>query len=228
ILRELPCHFPSSPTPLELFLRAWLSTGLNRELRHSCKYAKVGPIAQVFIQRKTSNPLELPRNQNLYPAFNSHRYTVVFSLSLSVRAEQVAQLRYRFGPSGNTIAAPSTSASRLTPSAVGGSVKFNACPKITGYDSRTFDVIASWYTSASSRNVAVSDHASADTLIFRPPCANPLESIRVNGHGPAMHEARTFSNVLSTPASSDADPVDAFHFLSGEHSIFFSHGTFPL
>src|ERR1700727_2810794 len=56
---------------------------------------------------------------------------------------------------------------------------------------------------------------------------NPLESMRVNGQGPAMQEAVIFSNVLSAPASSDTVWEVAFHFPSGEHGERWSQDTFP-
>src|SRR5450432_3259676 len=113
--------------------------------------------------------------------------------------------------------APSTSASRLTPSWVGGRVKLSVWPKITGYSSRTSELMAVWYTSASIRKVAVSDQLRAVTLMLRPPRMNPLESMRVNGQGPAMQEAVILLNVLSAPASSETVATVAFHFPSGEH-----------
>src|ERR1700735_3039380 len=87
--------------------------------------------------------------------------------------------------------------------------------------------MAVWYTSASIRKGAVSDQFSAVTLILRPPWINPLESIRVNGHGPAMQEAVIFSNKLSAPASSDSVAEVAFHLPSGEQGDLWSQGTFP-
>src|SRR5215472_8287821 len=59
---------------------------------------------------------------NLYPGFSSQRYTVECSPSRLVRELQEAQLRNKSGPSGKTIEVPSTSASMLTPSSVGGKV----------------------------------------------------------------------------------------------------------
>src|SRR6266702_5014440 len=104
----------------------------------------------------------------------------------------------------------------LTPSAVGGKVKFKVFPKITGYDSRTLELIEVRKTSACKRKVAVSDQSRALTVIFRPPCSKPLASSRVNGHGPAMQDARTSRNSLSGPASRVRDPVAAFQFPSCE------------
>ena len=56
----------------------------------------------------------------------------------------VAQLKEGLGPRGKTICAPSISASRLTPSWVGGKVKLSVWPKITGYSSRTSELMAVW------------------------------------------------------------------------------------
>src|ERR1035437_98171 len=64
--------------------------------------------------------------------------------------------------------------------------------------------------------------------MLRPPFAKPLESIRVKGHGPAMHDALTSLNSFPTPASRVAEPVEAFQFPSGEQSGWRTQGTFPL
>src|SRR5580704_12508990 len=85
-----------------------------------------------------------------------------------------------------------------------------------------------WTTSASSRNVAVSDQSRAETMIVRPPCEKWSESILVNGHGPAMQEARAFRNSLPVPASSVAEPTAARHLPSGEHGRCPLQGTLPL
>src|ERR1700757_762876 len=50
----------------------------------------------------------------------------------------------------------------------------------------------------------------------------------VNGHGPAMQEARAERNWLPTPASIVAFPTAAFHLPSGEHGVCFLQGTLPL
>ena len=68
----------------------------------------------------------------------------------------------------------------------------------------------------------------AEMLIMRPPFTKPLESIRVKGHGPAMHEARTFLNSLPAPASSDSVVAEAFQLPSGEQDEPRIQGTFPL
>src|SRR5579864_4625811 len=85
-----------------------------------------------------------------------------------------------------------------------------------------------WTTSASTRNVAVSDHVIAETWTIRAGCSSSEVSILVNGHGPAMHEARALRNSLPAPASREMVPTAAFHFLSGEHSDAPLQGTFPL
>ncbi len=131
------------------------------------------------------------------------------------------------GPRGNTIGVPSISASMLTPSCGGGRTKLSVRPKVTGYDSRTLELIALRNTSASSRKVAVSDQSSALAVIVRPPRSKPLESILVNGHGPAMQDARALRNSLPVPASSVMEPSDAFHRPSGEQGACRLHGTLP-
>src|SRR5882724_10434240 len=123
---------------------------------------------------------------------------------------------------------PLISARMLTPSAEPGTVKFSAWPKITGWDVRTMSLTMGRNTSASSRNVAVSDQFRADTFTSRPPCKKSSSSILVNGHGPAMHEVRALRNSLPSPASSFAEPIEAFHLPSGEHGGCFRHGTFPV
>ena len=89
-------------------------------------------------------------------------------------------------------------------------MKLNPGPKNTGYDSRTFEVIAVWNTSAWSRNVAVSDQSTAEAVMVRPPFTNPLGSICVKGQGPAMQEALASRNSLPAPASISIDPEAAF------------------
>ena len=59
----------------------------------------------------------------------------------------------------------------------------------------------------------------AEATIVRPPLAKPLESIRVNGHGPAMHEALASRNSFPAPASNSTDPVAAFQYPSGEQGF---------
>src|ERR1700687_90598 len=123
---------------------------------------------------------------------------------------------------------PLISARMLTPSADPGTVKFRAWPKITGCDFRTMSLTMGRNTSASSRNVAVSDQFLADTFTSRPPCRKSSSSTLVNGHGPAMHEVRALRNSFPSPASSDAEPIVAFHFPSGEQGGCFRQGTFPV
>src|SRR6266542_2497253 len=83
-------------------------------------------------------------------------------------------------------------------------------------------------TSASTRNVAVSDQATAETETVRPGWVSPSVSILVNGQGPAMQEARALRNSFPAPASSETVPVAAFHFPSGEHGGVPLHGTLPV
>src|SRR5580700_6643263 len=84
-----------------------------------------------------------------------------------------------------------------------------------------------WKTSASSRKVAVSDQSRAETMMVWPPWENLSVSILVKGQGPAMQETRASRNSLPAPASSDAEPMAAFHLPSGEHGRCFLQGTFP-
>src|SRR6266496_5283335 len=115
----------------------------------------------------------------------------------------------------------------LTPSAEGGRVKLSASPKIAGYEFRTTSVVIGWKTSASTRKVAVSDHVVPETETVRPSCSSPEGSMRVNGQGPAMQEARALRNSLPSPASSDVDAVAARHLPSGEHCKWAAQGTLP-
>ena len=73
----------------------------------------------------------------------------------------------------------------------------------------------------------MSDQLRADTLSMRPPCDTSSSSILVNGQGPAIQEVLAFRNSLPSPASSDSEPIEAFHFPSGEHGGCFLQGTFP-
>src|SRR5580698_9779398 len=84
-----------------------------------------------------------------------------------------------------------------------------------------------WVTSASNRKVAVSDQSRAETLIVCPPWEKS-ESILVNGHGPAIHDARGFRNSFPVPASRVAEPCAARHLPSGEHGRCPLHGTLPV
>src|SRR6516162_11584020 len=109
------------------------------------------------------------------------------------------------------------SASKQIPSAEEGKVKFSDGPKITGKDSCTISLTMGWKTSASSKNVVVSDQLRADTEIAWPPCEKSSFSILVKGQGPAMQETRALRNSLPSPASRVVDPIDALHRPSGEH-----------
>src|SRR5690242_10658982 len=163
---------------------------------------------------------------NWYSGFSSQRYTLVWSRPTV--ASQFAQLRKRAGPSGKMMVSLATSAWMHTPSAVAGSVKLSARPKITGWDSCTMSVTMGWNTSASNKNVAVSDQTRTDALIFCPPIENPSFSIFVNGQGPAMHDTLAFRNSFPAPASKDMEPMAAFQRPSGEHGSCRLHGTFPV
>src|SRR6185437_2415082 len=64
--------------------------------------------------------------------------------------------------------------------------------------------------------------------MIRPSCSIFGASMRVNGHGPAMHDARMLRNWLPTPASRVAAPIAAFHFPSGEQGGRSLHNMLPL
>src|SRR5579871_5599813 len=113
-------------------------------------------------------------------------------------------------------------------SAAEGRVNERLSPKITGYVQCSMWLIMGRKTSASKRNVAVSDQSSADTLIIWPPCDKRSPSILVKGQGPAIHEARASRNTFPEPASSKAAPGRAFHLPSGEQGRCPLHGTLPL
>src|SRR5260370_23145186 len=68
----------------------------------------------------------------------------------------------------------------------------------------------------------------AETLMVAPSCSSPEVSILVNGHGPAMQEARALRNSLPAPASSEAVATAAFHFPSGEQGGWLAQGTLPV
>ena len=59
-----------------------------------------------------------------------------------------------------------------------------------------------------------------------PPGEKP--SILVNGHGPAMHDARVSRKIFPEPASSVAEPALAFHLPFGEQGGLLLQGTLPL
>src|SRR5215472_6397519 len=122
----------------------------------------------------------------------------------------------------------SSSASRLGPSADAGKLKLNVLPKITGYDSRTILLTCCRNTSASNRKVVVSDQLRTEADMYWPPRENSSDSILVNGHGPAMQNKRALRNTLPCPASSESEPMAAFHLPSGEHRPFLSQRTAPL
>src|ERR1700687_3435689 len=82
-------------------------------------------------------------------------------------------------------------------------------------------------TSASSKNVVVSDQSMTETLKRRPSCADCSSSIFVNAHGPAMHEILALRNSFPSPASRDVEAFAALHLPSGEHGGRRTQGTFP-
>src|ERR1035441_1451016 len=84
-----------------------------------------------------------------------------------------------------------------------------------------------WTTSASTRNVAVSDQLSAEMRRVRLSSERVLGSILVNGQGPAMQETRTSRNWADSGASSDKDATAARQRRSGEHGDLPLQGTFP-
>src|SRR5438270_9570272 len=76
--------------------------------------------------------------------------------------------------------------------------------------------------------VAVSDQFSTEIYTERPLLEKSLEIVRVNGHGPAMQETLGLRNWLPSPASSESDPMAAFHFPSGEQGSCPWQGTLPV
>src|SRR5580692_8388121 len=106
---------------------------------------------------------------------------------------------------GNTICAPSTSASMHVPSAEEGSEKFIVRSKITGYDLRVASVRMCRTASACNKNVVVSDQFRTVTPITRPPREKLSREILVKGHGPAMQDTRPPRNSFSGPASREAE-----------------------
>src|SRR5271157_4178775 len=83
-------------------------------------------------------------------------------------------------------------------------------------------------TSASTRNVTVSDQSVTLTVIVRPGAGTAPVSILVNGQGPAMQETRAFLNCCPSPASIVTPPTAAFHLPSGEHGGCPVQGTLPV
>src|SRR5579872_46737 len=82
-------------------------------------------------------------------------------------------------------------------------------------------------TSASTRNVVVSDQPMTATLKCRWSAEKVSCSILVNGHGPAMQETRALWNTFPSPASSESDPRPAFHLLPAPQRGPLLHGVFP-
>ena len=64
--------------------------------------------------------------------------------------------------------------------------------------------------------------------MLRPPREKRSDSILVKGHGPAIQETLAFRNSFPSPASSDAEPIAAFHLPSGEHGGRPLQGTLPV
>jgi hypothetical protein len=73
-----------------------------------------------------------------------------------------------------------------------------------------------WTTCASTKKVAIADQFRAETLAMRPNSGEVLGSILVNGQGPAIQETRTSLNSYPAPASTEKEPILAFHYPSGE------------
>src|SRR5580704_8089383 len=82
-------------------------------------------------------------------------------------------------------------------------------------------------TSASTRNVAVSDQFRTFTVMLGPGGGSAPLSILVNAQGPAIQETRAFWNCCPWPASIFTPPMDAFHFPSGEQGGRFAQATSP-
>src|ERR1700730_429706 len=141
---------------------------------------------------------------------------------------QSAQLKTAAGPKANTMRDWFISAMMLGPSALGGKVKFMVRPKMTAEECRTVSPTCERNTSPWSKKVVVSDQPSTDALIVRPPREKPSESIRVKGHGPAMHVNRALRNTLPSPASKDTEPTCARQRPSGEHGSCLLHGMLPV
>src|ERR1700733_397769 len=83
-------------------------------------------------------------------------------------------------------------------------------------------------TSASTRNVTVSDQFLTMTVIVRPGRGIAPVSILVKAQGPAMQETRAFWNCCPSPASMVTPPTVAFHLPSGEHCALPAQGTLPV
>src|ERR1700722_1825809 len=82
-------------------------------------------------------------------------------------------------------------------------------------------------TSASTRNVAVSDQFRTFTVMLGPGGGAAPLSILVNAQGPATQETRALWNSCPWPASMFTPPIVAFHFPSGEQGVRFAQATSP-
>src|ERR1700749_5059471 len=83
-------------------------------------------------------------------------------------------------------------------------------------------------TSAWKRKVVVSDQLRTEADMCRPPREKSSDSIFVKGQGPAIQNTRAFRNTFPSPASSEAEPIEAFHLPSGEEGPRGSRGTMPV
>src|SRR5277367_5718247 len=99
---------------------------------------------------------------------------------------------------------------------------------MAGYASRVASLGMSRVTSASTRNVTVSDQLRTVTVMVRPGRGPAPVSILVNGQGPAMQDTRALLNCSPAPASIVMLPIDALHLPSGEHGGLFPQGTLPM
>src|ERR1700689_2836194 len=99
---------------------------------------------------------------------------------------------------------------------------------MAGYACRTASLGVLRVTSASIRNVTVSDQLRTVTVMLRPGCGTSPLSIFVNGQGPAIHDTRAFSNCCPWPASMVAPPIAALHLPSGEQGGLAAQGTSPV
>src|SRR5580704_16393368 len=83
-------------------------------------------------------------------------------------------------------------------------------------------------TSASNRNVVVSDQLRIERLRRRRSGVSSSRSMLVKGQGPAMQETLGLRNSFPSPASRDMELMAAFHFPSGEQGGRLLQGVFPV
>src|SRR5947209_20536439 len=116
----------------------------------------------------------------------------------------------------------------LGPSASAGNAKVMVWPMMKGYEWRTNSVGMFRMTSASTKKLAVSDQFKAEIVTLRSGRGRVSGWMLVNGQGPAMHETRRLRNSFRSWASSDSEPVAAFHLPSGEQGRYSWQGTLPV